>query len=142
MLNALEGLSTAASVAEGRKIQPVYEAVVVEGLSILLRLLSPMIPHVTHFLWKELKLGEDISLASWPEHDSGALVQDEIEIVVQVGGKLRGRIQVPANADQATIKATALADEKIARHIGGINSKYPVTGAIGQDAYDSTSVTN
>ena len=119
MLNALEGVRTTTRIAEGGKIQPVYQAIVVEGLSILLRLLSPMVPHVTHCLWKELKYGEDISLASWPEHDSGALAQDEIEIVVQVNGKLRGRIQVPANADQSRTQAIALADEKVARHIAG-----------------------
>ncbi|HLQ25275.1 MAG TPA: leucine--tRNA ligase [Acidiferrobacterales bacterium] len=117
MLNALEGMPS--EPVKGDKIQPVYQAIVLEGLSILLRLLSPMIPHFTHCLWKELRYGDDVLSASWPEHDANALAQDQIEIVVQVNGKLRGRIQVPVNADQSKTQAIALADEKIARHIAG-----------------------
>src|SRR5689334_3749371 len=59
-----------------------------EGLSIVLRLLSPIAPHITHHLWRELKFGEDIMNAPWPEADPRALEQDEIELVVQVNGKL------------------------------------------------------
>ena len=66
-----------------------------EGLSILLRLLSPIAPHITHHLWRELEFGEDIMRAPWPEPDPAALEQDEIELVVQVNGKLRGSIRVP-----------------------------------------------
>ncbi len=90
-----------------------------EGLSILLRLLSPIIPHVTHVLWRELGFGDDVSTAPWPEHDEAALVQESIELVVQVNGKLRGRVSVPARATEQQVRETALADEAVVRHVAG-----------------------
>jgi leucyl-tRNA synthetase len=80
-----------------------------EGLSILLRLLSPITPHVCHALWLELKFGDDIMHASWPEPDPKALEQDEIDYVVQVNGKTRGNARVPKAADQKTAEAMAAA---------------------------------
>ena len=114
MLNALERIPAATNEA-GKKVQ---QNLVAEGLSLLLRLLSPMIPHITHHLWKELGLGADVLQAAWPEHDPHALLQDEIEIVVQVNGKLRGRVTVPAQADDGQVKALALADAAVARYVG------------------------
>ena len=90
-----------------------------EGLSVLLRLLSPIIPHVTHVLWRELGFGDDVSTAPWPEHDEAALVQESIELVVQVNGKLRGRVSVPARATEQQVRETALADEAVVRHVAG-----------------------
>jgi leucyl-tRNA synthetase len=85
-----------------------------EGLSILLRLLSPITPHICHHLWRELKLGregsveqEDIMLATWPEPDLEALKQDEIEYVVQVNGKTRGSVRLPKDADRQQIEGSA-----------------------------------
>jgi len=80
-----------------------------EGLSIVLRLLSPIAPHITHHLWRELKFGEDIMQAPWPEADPRALEQDEVELVVQVNGKLRGSIKVAKTADQKAIEESAVA---------------------------------
>src|SRR5205085_6704817 len=74
ILNALEEL-------------PEWDATSEEGLSILLRLLSPIAPHLTHHLWRELKFGEDIMRKSWPEPDSAALEQDEIGPVVRRNGR-------------------------------------------------------
>ena len=88
-----------------------------EGLSIVLRLLSPIAPHITHHLWRELKFGEDIMNAPWPEADPRALEQDEIELVVQVNGKLRGSIKVARNADKKSIEAAAPA--AVEKHIAG-----------------------
>jgi leucyl-tRNA synthetase len=90
-----------------------------EGVSILLRLLAPITPHISHCLWQELDLGDDILNASWPEPDETALVQDEIEMVVQVNGKLRGHIAVASGADQAAIQASALADLSVKRYTDG-----------------------
>jgi leucyl-tRNA synthetase len=90
-----------------------------EGLSILLRLLAPVAPHITHYLWRELGFGEDILTAGWPQVDDGALARDTIEIVVQVNGKLRGHIAVPAGADRALIESAALADDNVSRFIAG-----------------------
>ena len=93
-----------------------------EAISILLRTLYPLAPHVTHALWVELGFAAkhgDLMDAAWPAVDDNALKQDEIEIVVQVNGKLRGRITVPATADQAAVQAIALADETVLKFIEG-----------------------
>ena len=90
-----------------------------EGMSILLRLLSPIAPHITHALWRELGYGEDILHAPWPEPDPTALEQDEIELVVQVNGKLRGNIRVAATADKGAIEAAAIASEQVQKFVAG-----------------------
>ena len=92
--------------------------VVHEGLGIVLRLLGPIAPHVTHYLWRDLGYGEDILESGWPEVDESALVQDSIEYVVQVNGKVRSRVAVPANADQAAVEKTALSDTNVRRFVG------------------------
>jgi leucyl-tRNA synthetase len=89
---------------------PGAPAVLAEGVSIVLRLLAPIAPHVTHHLWRELGFGDDILGAGWPAVDEAALKQDNIEYVVQVNGKVRAKVQVPANADKAAIEAAALAN--------------------------------
>jgi leucyl-tRNA synthetase len=94
-------------------------AVIREGVGIVLRLLAPIAPHVTHHLWRELGFGEDILGADWPRVDEDALKQDSLDYVVQVNGKMRGSVRVPADADQATVQAAALANEQIAKFIDG-----------------------
>jgi leucyl-tRNA synthetase len=109
ILNTLGRLEDAAGAAELRR----------EGLSILLRLLAPVAPHVTHHLWCELGFGDDIVDAPWPEVDEAALQRDSIELAVQVNGKLRGQIEVAADADQAAVETAALAEPNVARFIEG-----------------------
>jgi leucyl-tRNA synthetase len=85
-----------------------------EGFGILLRCLYPAAPHLAHGLWSELGYAVqhgDLLDAPWPEVDSSALQQDEIELMLQVNGKLRGSVTVPAGADKAVIEAAALASE-------------------------------
>ncbi len=82
-----------------------------EGLSILLRLLSPIAPHLTHTLWLDCGFAGDILAATWPEPSEDALRQDEIELMLQINGKLRGSIKVGANATNAEIESVALAAE-------------------------------
>ncbi len=94
-------------------------AVLGEGLSILLRLLSPIAPHITQTLWSELGYGDDILQAAWPEVDEAALVQDEIELMIQINGKLRGSVKVPAGADKATIEQMALATDVVQKQLNG-----------------------
>ncbi|MBN2886593.1 MAG: leucine--tRNA ligase, partial [Chromatiaceae bacterium] len=89
-----------------------------EGLSLVLRLLAPIAPHVTHHLWRELGFGEDILSAPWPEVDAAALVQESIEYVVQVNGKVRARIEVAADAEREAIETAALTNENVRRFIG------------------------
>jgi len=85
-----------------------WQAVAFEGYSILLRVLSPIAPHVTQVMWQNLKLGTDILTAKWPEPANSALVQDEVEYVVQVNGKLRGSISIPKSMAKEQIEATAV----------------------------------
>ena len=123
ILNALECMDVATDVSGYQKIQVSGQVVLTEGLSLLLRLLSPITPHITHVLWKELGFGDDVANAPWPEHDEAALVQDSVELVVQVNGKLRGRVSVPSQAPEQQVRETALADAAVARHIAGKSVK-------------------
>ena len=93
-----------------------------EGLSITLRVLYPVVPHIGHVLWQALGLDRalgDLLNAPWPEVDETALAQDEIELVLQVNGKVRGSLTVPAQADKAAIEAAALASDTFARYAEG-----------------------
>jgi leucyl-tRNA synthetase len=98
-----------------------------EGFGILLRILSPIAPHVTHALWIALNYGNDILQAAWPEPLEEALVQDEQELVLQVNGKLRGSLKVKVGADgvadRAAIEAAALAHEMAQKFMEGKPAK-------------------
>jgi len=98
---------------------PAERTLLEEGLRMVLRLLAPIVPHVTHHLWRVLGYGEDILKAGWPVVDEAALEQDSIEYVVQVNGKVRGQIRVPANADRGAIEQAALAHDKAQKFIQG-----------------------
>ncbi|MBW9270046.1 MAG: leucine--tRNA ligase [Candidatus Thiodiazotropha sp. (ex. Lucinisca nassula)] len=93
-------------------------AILQEGLSLVLRLLAPIAPHVSHHLWRELGFGEEILASDWPRPDEAALVQESLPYVVQVNGKVRANIQVPADADKAAVEAIALANDNVQRFIG------------------------
>ena len=118
LLNALEGFK-GTDTADG-------QIAVIEGLGILLRVLYPATPHITHVLWSDLgyaaHLG-DLLDAAWPQVDANALVQDELELMLQVNGKLRGAIRVPASADKAAIEAAALASEDALKFTNGAAPK-------------------
>jgi len=97
-----------------------------ECLSIFLRVLYPVAPHITHALWQDLGYANvmgDILDAPWPEVDSAALEQAEIELMVQVNGKLRGSITVARDADKATIEVAALGNEQVQKHVVGTPKK-------------------
>lgn len=112
MLNALEKLQ--------KDQETGWQAVAQEGFSILLRLLSPIAPHITQTLWKELGYGEDILAASWPQPEESALVQDEIELVIQVNGKLRGNMTVARTAEKSAIESMAVAHPAIQKYLEGV----------------------
>jgi leucyl-tRNA synthetase len=118
MLNTLEGAKLDDSAAS--------HAVITEGLSIFLRVLYPVAPHITHVLWRELGYAKhfgDILDAPWPQVDAAALEQAEIEMMVQVNGKLRGSIIVAKDADKASIESAALANETVQKFIEGTPKK-------------------
>ena len=111
MLNALVKIEAAERGAA--------DAVRRESLSLLLRLLSPIVPHITHTLWRELGYGDDILNAAWPAPDETALARSLATLVVQVNGKLRGQIDVPVDAERAVIERTAQAEPNVRRFIEG-----------------------
>ncbi|KOR28374.1 hypothetical protein TI04_11130, partial [Achromatium sp. WMS2] len=95
------------------------QSVVNEGLRIVLQLLTPIAPHVTHHLWQHLGYGADILQSGWPKVDDVALVQQQIAYVVQVNGKIRDHIQVAADAAQTIIEQTALGSTKVQKFTDG-----------------------
>ncbi len=95
------------------------KAIMHEAIEFITLMLSPIVPHITQQLWQDLGHEGLVAEASWPSHDEAALVQDEIEMMVQVNGKLRSKIKVSVDADKDTVEALALADEKIISNIEG-----------------------
>jgi leucyl-tRNA synthetase len=95
------------------------KAVVKEGVETIVQLLTPFVPHVTHELWQELGL-QDASLeTAWPVYSEEALTEEQLLIVVQVNGKIRGKITVPAEVTQDYIEKSALKDPKVIGFIDG-----------------------
>jgi leucyl-tRNA synthetase len=94
-------------------------AVVQETLELIVIMLSPIVPHACHQLWKELGHTNALIDESWPKPDPAALVQDSIELVVQVNGKLRGRVTVPSAASKEQIEVAALADDNVQKWLDG-----------------------
>ncbi len=90
-----------------------------EGLSILLRLLSPITPHIAHELWRELGYGDDVLNAAWPAPDEAAMARSLITLVVQVNGKLRGQIEVPVDADRNAVEQAAQHEPNVQRFVEG-----------------------
>lgn len=118
MINALEDFKQHADAGA--------QVALIEGFGILLRVLYPATPHIAHGLWSTLgyagTLG-DLLDTPWPQVDPSALVQDEIELMLQVNGKLRGSIHVPAQADKAEIERIALASEDFQKFAAGAAPK-------------------
>ena len=118
MLNAIDDAKLGDAAGDNAALQ--------EAFGILLRTLYPAAPHIAHALWVDLHYDAahgDIARAPWPQVDEDALVQDEIELVLQVSGKLRGSIRVPANADRHAIEAAALASPEFLRFAEGKSAK-------------------
>ena len=118
LLNTLEDFKGEVSAVSANALR--------EGFGILLRCLYPAAPHLSHALWSELGYAAafgDLLDAPWPEVDPVALQQDEIELMLQINGKLRGAVTVLAGADQAMIEAAALASEAFKRQAAGAPAK-------------------
>ncbi len=95
-----------------------------DGADAFLRMLAPMAPHIAEELWRcSLCHTESIALADWPEADESLLAEDTITLVVQVNGKKRGDLDVPADADQDAVRAAALALPKVQQHLDGRDPK-------------------
>jgi leucyl-tRNA synthetase len=94
-------------------------AVMQEALDLVVLMLSPVVPHATHALWRELGHEGAVVNQRWPVPDPRALERAEVEVVVQVNGRLRGRVTVPAGADEAVVREAALADANVQRFMEG-----------------------
>ena len=118
LLNALENFKSDSPEAANAALH--------EGFNILLRCLYPCAPHLAHALWVDLGYAArygDLLDAPWPEVNAGALQQDEIELMLQINGKLRGSVTVSATADKAAIEAAALATEAFIKQAAGAAPK-------------------
>ncbi|WP_090332394.1 leucine--tRNA ligase [Nitrosomonas sp. Nm51] len=106
------------SLAKAHDTAPTARNLMQEALECIILMLSPIAPHICHVLWRELKPDTELLDQPWPQADQAALIQDEIKLVVQVNGKLRGQIHVAKQADQAVIEKTALENEQVLNFIG------------------------
>ena len=110
LMNALGKLQDSSASARG---------LMQEALENIVLLLSPIVPHICHALWRELRPGTELLDQPWPQADAAALVQDEIELIVQVNGKLRGKIRIAADTKPAVIEQLALENEQVRRFMDG-----------------------
>ena len=94
-----------------------------EGAEAFLRMLSPFAPHLAEEIWRRLGHERSLALENWPEADPSLLVEETIRMAVQVNGKRRDEIEVAADADEAEIRAAALASERVQKHLGGREPK-------------------
>ena len=112
LMNVLEKAPTA--TAQDR-------ALLQEGLQAVVLLLAPITPHISHEIWQRLGHQDPIIDAQWPQVDESALVQDSLVLVIQVNGKLRGQIEVPASARREEIEAAARSNENVLRFTDGLS---------------------
>ena len=91
-----------------------------EGLQAVVLLLAPITPHISHEIWQRLGHNDAIIDAQWPQVDESALVQDSLVLVIQVNGKLRGQIEMPASASREEIEAAARCNENVLRFTDGL----------------------
>ena len=96
-------------IPEGLVNEPQHELDILlyDGMRILLLILAPITPHICDYLWQNLGYGDKIIDARWPDVDENALIVDEIQLIVQINGKLRGKITVSANANEEACRASA-----------------------------------
>jgi leucyl-tRNA synthetase len=123
LLNLLDGHPLDTTNANSN---PLHASVLHEAMSILIRVLYPVAPHITYALWHELGYAAqsgELADTAWCEADEAALVQDEITYTLQVNGKLRGQITVPAATDRAALEQLALAHEAFIRIANGAAPK-------------------
>jgi leucyl-tRNA synthetase len=107
------------ALGKSRDTGPQARQFMQEALENIVLLLSPIVPHVCHALWRELRPGTELLEQPWPHADSAMLVQEEIELIVQVNGKLRDRIRVAQDADPAVIEHSALKSDQVKKFLVG-----------------------
>ena len=127
MLNTLEEAAKTTALSEGATVTPSeLDHALHEGLSILLRVLYPVVPHIGWTLWRELGYAHafgDMLDAPWPHVDESALTRDTMELVLQINGKVRGSVSVAATASEDQIRAAALATDAFEKFSEGRTAK-------------------
>jgi leucyl-tRNA synthetase len=111
------------NLAKLQETDPATRNLMQEAMENIVLLLSPIVPHICHVLWRELRPGTELLDQPWPQADASALVQDEIKLVVQVNGKLRGEILVARDADKTVIEQAALENEQVKKFVEGASIK-------------------
>ncbi len=120
LMEFINGVYQSGVLDDPQKIAAPLRLELLEKLAIMI---SPLAPHVAETFWEALGYKTLIAKAHWPEVDKAAIAEDNMSIVVQVNGKLRGEVVVPVGADQETVLAAAKNDERIARHLEGVTVK-------------------
>ncbi len=115
----MELINTAAPLTEESEPSPALAWALREAFEALARLLAPLAPHLAEELWAEVGGEGYVSLASWPDYDPELLIKDEVLLVVQVGGKLRGRVTVSRGASEDEALAAAREEPRVAAHLEG-----------------------
>ena len=110
---AISGVMELVNQISAETEQPAARAVLREALETVLLLLFPMVPHFCEEMWQSTGHVKPLQEQSWPSFDPAAAEEDELTIVIQINGKLRGRLTVPANTAEAELRAQALADDKV-----------------------------
>jgi leucyl-tRNA synthetase len=116
IMELFNGLS---AVAQDQRTLKEGTSLLKAGLEVIILLLSPFVPHVANELWEELGQSRPLSQMPWPIYSESALEEEQLLIVVQVNGKVRGKITVAADVDQARIEQEALGDERVKHFVDG-----------------------
>jgi leucyl-tRNA synthetase len=119
LMELLNELNAQQEIFASHRTAPAPRAFVADVQRTFVLLLAPFAPYLAHELWESLGEKENLLKARWPKYDAALAKEEEVEIPVQVNGKLRGRVLVPADASEALVKERALADEKVKSAIGG-----------------------
>jgi leucyl-tRNA synthetase len=118
-ISAIMELSNALNSYDIRQGDPASEACAASAFRTLVLMLAPMAPHISEEMWSHLGHDSSIFRQSWPAYDPARLVLEEIPIVVQINGRVRGKVTVPAEASEADVVRAALADANVQRHTQG-----------------------
>jgi len=119
--SVMEMVSQAREAISTGKADP---AVIREALTSAVLLLSPIVPHIAEELWQRMECERTIFDQSWPDYDEGALKVEEVEMAVQVNGKVRAKLTVPAGMGEEQIQEIALLDERVQKHLAGKTIKH------------------
>jgi leucyl-tRNA synthetase len=117
----MELFNALSAAAQADSKSSAASTVIKEGVEAIIVLLAPFVPHVTNELWQELRRGDRLDRVAWPSYSEEALEEEKLLIVVQVNGKVRGKITVPADVTQEYIETNALADPKVLTFLDGKN---------------------